>query len=211
MARRCRLIYATCRLSCRAANTASRCATSNWPGRAAPDGADVPNQQAIDAAFELAGLPQVQATLSALRGSLASVTRIEALLTGHVGPARALDFAPLAGVLARIVEVVGTHVPAENVHAEAVADGGASAATTVMEGAALLPAAAPRCTQIASAQDVIDALDRICTYYALHEPSSPLPVLLQRARRLVGKSFIEIVEDVAPDGAGQFRHLGGVA
>ncbi|WP_168788030.1 type VI secretion system protein TssA [Paraburkholderia aromaticivorans] len=175
------------------------------------DGADVPNQQAIDAAFELAGLPQVQATLSALRGSLASVTRIEALLTGHVGPARALDFAPLAGVLARIVEVVGTHVPAENVHAEAVADGGASAATTVMEGAALLPAAAPRCTQIASAQDVIDALDRICTYYALHEPSSPLPVLLQRARRLVGKSFIEIVEDVAPDGAGQFRHLGGVA
>ena len=58
---------------------------------------------------------------------------------------------------------------------------------------------------------MIDALDRICTYYAQHEPSSPLPVLLQRARRLVGKSFIEIIEDVAPDGAGQFRHLGGVA
>jgi type VI secretion system protein ImpA len=57
---------------------------------------------------------------------------------------------------------------------------------------------------------VIDALDRICAYYAEHEPSSPLPVLLQRARRLVGKSFIEIIEDVAPDGAGQFRHLGGL-
>ena len=180
-------------------------------GELQQDGADVPSQEAIDAAFTLAGRPQAEATLAALRGSLVAVSRIEALLTEHVGPARALDFTPLARVLARIAEVVAAHVPAENVQAEAEADGDASTATATPGGMTPHPAAAPRSTQIASARDVIDALDKICTYYAQHEPSSPLPVLLHRARRLVGKSFIEIVEDVAPDGAGQFRHLGGVA
>jgi type VI secretion system protein ImpA len=184
-------------------------------GELQQDGADVPSQEAIDAAFALAGRPQVEETLAALRGSLASAARIEALLTGHVGPTRALDFAPLARLLARIAEVVAAHVTTEGVPAEAGAhadaDVGAGTAIATKAGAAQNPAAAPRSTQIASAQDVIDALDRICTYYAQHEPSSPLPVLLQRARRLVGKSFIEIIEDVAPDGAGQFRHLGGVA
>ena len=91
-------------------------------GELPQDGADVPSQQAIDAAFALAGLPQVEATLAALRESLASVARIEALLTEHVGPARALDFAPLARVLARIAEVVASHVPAENGQAEGAAD-----------------------------------------------------------------------------------------
>lgn len=183
-------------------------------GELQQDGVEVPSQAAIDAAFTVAGLPQVEATLAALRGSLASVARIEALLTEHAGPARALDFAPLARVLVRITDVVAAHVPAESARAEGErADAAASGddANATMRTPTQHPAAAPRSAQIASAQDVIDALDRICTYYAQHEPSSPLPVLLQRARRLVGKSFIEIVEDVAPDGAGQFRHLGGVA
>jgi type VI secretion system protein ImpA len=179
-------------------------------GELQQDGADVPNQEAIDAAFALAGLPQVEATLAALRGSMASVARIEALLTEHVGPARALDFAPLARVLARIAEVVAAHVLTESAQVEVAADGDAST-TAAMGETTQRREVAPRIAQIASTQDVIDTLDRLCTYYAQHEPSSPLPVLLQRARRLVGKSFIEIIEDVAPDGAGQFRHLGGVA
>ncbi|KAA1000976.1 type VI secretion system protein TssA [Paraburkholderia panacisoli] len=180
-------------------------------GEQQQDGADVPSQEAIDAAFALTGLPQVEAALAAVRGSLASVSRIEALLTERVGPARALDFTPLARVLARIAEVVTAHVPAKDVQGDVAADEYAGTAAAITASTPGHPAAAFRSTQIASGQDVIDALDRICTYYAQHEPSSPLPVLLQRARRLVGKSFIEIVEDVAPDGVGQFRHLGGVA
>lgn len=191
-------------------------------GELQQDGVEVPSHAAIDAAFTMAGLPQLEATLAALRGSLASVARIEALLTEHAGPARALDFAPLARVLVRITDVVAAHVPEGSARREGGQAGGeqadaaaggddASVANATIRTPTQHPAAAPRSAQIASAQDVVDALDRICTYYAQHEPSSPLPVLLQRARRLVGKSFIEIVEDVAPDGAGQFRHLGGVA
>ena len=48
-------------------------------------------------------------------------------------------------------------------------------------------------------------IDEICSYYAQYEPSSPVPLLLQRARRLVNKSFVEILEDLAPDGLNQLH------
>ena len=48
-------------------------------------------------------------------------------------------------------------------------------------------------------EDVIRALDLICGYYSRHEPSSPIPLLLQRAQRLVNKDFMEIIKDLSPD------------
>ena len=56
-------------------------------------------------------------------------------------------------------------------------------------------------------QDVIRQLDVICAYYERHEPGSPVPLLLKRARDLVDKSFLEIVEDLAPDSVNQIKHI----
>jgi type VI secretion system protein ImpA len=52
-------------------------------------------------------------------------------------------------------------------------------------------------------------LDMLIDYYRQHEPSSPLPILLERARRLVPKTFFEIMEDIAPDGMAQLLVLKG--
>jgi type VI secretion system protein ImpA len=154
-----------------------------------------------------------RAMCAALSSARASLEKIESTLTARVGPARALDFGPLSRPLGRIGDFVAARVEV----LDPDTGGRAMETSSSEEGAGSGPAAhyavaagpaAPR--RIASAKDVSDALDAICAYYAECEPSSPLPVLLQRARRLVGKSFIEIIEDVAPDGAHQFRHLGGV-
>jgi type VI secretion system protein ImpA len=56
-------------------------------------------------------------------------------------------------------------------------------------------------------KDVIRLLDRICTYYQHFEPGSPVPLLLKRARHLVEKNFIEIIQDLAPDSAGKIKSL----
>ena len=56
---------------------------------------------------------------------------------------------------------------------------------------------------------MIKALDRICDYYAANEPSSPVPIILNRAKGLVSKDFFEILQDVAPDGMNQFQSLSG--
>lgn len=60
-----------------------------------------------------------------------------------------------------------------------------------------------------SRADVVKALDRVCDYYAAHEPSSPIPLLLRRAQRLVEKSFMEILEDMAPDGVTAAKLVSG--
>ncbi|MGN6666234.1 MAG: ImpA family type VI secretion system protein, partial [Trinickia sp.] len=162
------------------------------------------------------GIEGAQATSEAVSSARAALAKIERLLTEHVGPARALDFGPLGRPLARIGEFVAARVATLDNNTREGA--GAQETERSEEGAgsgtaahAVLTAGPAKPRQIASARDVSDALDAICAYYAQSEPSSPLPVLLQRARRLVGASFMEIIEDVAPDGAAQFKHLGGIA
>ncbi len=59
--------------------------------------------------------------------------------------------------------------------------------------------------------DVVRALDEIIEYYAKNEPSSPLPLLLTRARKLVGADFMAIVDELAPSGSGEVKSVGGVA
>ncbi|HHO9022271.1 TPA: type VI secretion system protein TssA, partial [Pseudomonas aeruginosa] len=46
-------------------------------------------------------------------------------------------------------------------------------------------------------------------YYVRHEPSSPVPVLLKRAKTLVTADFAEIVRNLIPDGISQFETLRG--
>lgn len=62
---------------------------------------------------------------------------------------------------------------------------------------------------IESREDVIELLEQICAYYELFEPASPVPLLLQRAIRLVTKNFLEIIEDLAPDSMPQVAVLLG--
>ncbi|MEO9683032.1 MAG: type VI secretion system protein TssA [Tateyamaria sp.] len=63
---------------------------------------------------------------------------------------------------------------------------------------------------INSPTDVENALDRIIAYYGREEPSSPLPLLLLRAKKLVGADFLTIVRDMAPDGVDHVNLLGGI-
>lgn len=63
--------------------------------------------------------------------------------------------------------------------------------------------------EISSRDEVQQSLERLLQYYARHEPSSPLPVLLRRAKNLVNADFATIVRDLIPDGLSQFENLRG--
>ena len=62
---------------------------------------------------------------------------------------------------------------------------------------------------IHGAADVVRMLDEICAWYAVHEPSSPIPPLLQRARSLVGLGFADLLKAIAPGGLAEFQALSG--
>ncbi len=51
--------------------------------------------------------------------------------------------------------------------------------------------------QISNYQDVVRLLKKICQWYEENEPSSPVPLFLNKAESLIGKSFVDIVTDVA--------------
>lgn len=57
--------------------------------------------------------------------------------------------------------------------------------------------------------DVVRVLDLCCAYYERNEPSSPVPILLRRAQRLVTKNFMEILRDLTPDGVSQAEMIRG--
>ncbi|MFO1156846.1 MAG: hypothetical protein U1E43_08825 [Rhodospirillales bacterium] len=63
--------------------------------------------------------------------------------------------------------------------------------------------------EVASRDDVVRLLDRICAYYERYEPSSPVPLLLARARRWVFKDFIDVLRDIAPDAVAQAEAIRG--
>ena len=48
--------------------------------------------------------------------------------------------------------------------------------------------------------DVIRALDAINDYYRRREPSSPVPLVLERAKAWVNMDFMSVLKDISPDG-----------
>jgi type VI secretion system protein ImpA len=62
------------------------------------------------------------------------------------------------------------------------------------------------CT-IENSSDIIEQLEKICVWYKENEPSSPVPLMLRRAISLIGKSFDEIIEDVACAALPQINEL----
>lgn len=44
-------------------------------------------------------------------------------------------------------------------------------------------------------QDVLKAIDMICDYYIENEPSSPVPLLMQRAKKVIDTDFRTIIEE----------------
>ena len=68
----------------------------------------------------------------------------------------------------------------------------------------------PVAYKITSREEAIRLLDKICEYFNRHEPSSPVPFLLKRAKKLVTKDFMAILNDLAPGGAEQASLIFGL-
>jgi len=63
---------------------------------------------------------------------------------------------------------------------------------------------------IRSRQDVTRALDAVSAFYRANEPSSPIPLLIERAKRLVAKDFLEVLAELAPEALAPAKAASGV-
>ncbi|HEV7403952.1 MAG TPA: type VI secretion system ImpA family N-terminal domain-containing protein [Chthoniobacteraceae bacterium] len=54
-------------------------------------------------------------------------------------------------------------------------------------------------TGVASREAAAAALDSVALYFRSAEPSSPIPYLVQRAQRCIGRNYLEIIEELGAD------------
>lgn len=160
------------------------------------EGEDVPDENVIRQAFMQTDPQTLVRLREAAQGSIDLLREIKSTWDGQTGGQPGPDFKNAVKALGKMVAVLDQYIPSE--------DQGQGAAEEGQAGVALSSGGAIR-----SRADVVRVLDNICEYYTTNEPSSPIPLLLRRAQRLVEKSFMEILEDMVPDSVNQARIVSG--
>lgn len=150
---------------------------------------------------------KLAAGVDALKRSLDSVVNIELILVRQVGSSQALNLDALTRPLRKAHEFLARQVQGAGGTAAADAGGGGGDHPWPMDTPDKARSAAGG--EIRGRDDVLRMLDRLVDYYRRHEPSSPLPILLERAKRLVPMNFFEIMQDLAPDGVAQLEVIRG--
>lgn len=161
---------------------------------------------AVGAAFAECDLDSLQATGQAAHAALDHVAAIEGTVTEKVGAANAPNLEELTQLLNTIDKMLAEKIAARVGDGEVDDEGDGVAEADGGDPAA---ASAGRSGAIRSREDVVQAIDRICEYYQRKEPSSPVPLLLRRAQRLVAKDFMGILRDMVPDGVTQAQTITG--
>lgn len=62
---------------------------------------------------------------------------------------------------------------------------------------------------IRSRREAVQALDAVAGYFRSNEPNSPVPLLLERAKRWISMDFLAVLADIAPDALDQARRVTG--
>lgn len=173
----------------------------------APEGMEhIPDTATIGAAFQDSDGETVAARLTAVEAAAENVRAISAVFDEQT-PGQGPDLSALIKLLQQIAKRIrsyGNVSADEGPGEEDAAMAGTAAAAAGGHAAPVAPGA------ISSPADVSNALDRIIGYYRRAEPSSPLPVLLERAKKLVGADFLTIINDMAPQGVDNVNLIGGL-
>ncbi len=165
----------------------------------------------LEAALRDVDNSSLEVAVDAISRAYDSARTIEAILVRKVGSAQALNLEGLTRGLKRGRDFLMPLFTSRNPDAEAqenpeetATEGSEPGATAVATAKASAPSG-----DINNRDDVLRALEKLLKYYHEHEPSSPVPLLLGRAKWLVPKSFMEIMEDLAPESVAQLTTIRG--
>ncbi|SDZ15971.1 type VI secretion system protein ImpA [Variovorax sp. YR266] len=146
------------------------------------------------------GLEAIQAerpeAIQAALGVPALVEQLKKLVADHTGRADAVDLEPLR-TIARVLQKACAAASGAPADAASDASGDTAADAQANGSAASRPAGARG--EIQNRQDAVQMLDRVIRYLEQAEPGNPAPLLIERAKKLIGVSFLEIMANLAPN------------
>jgi len=172
-----------------------------------PEGAEGTDQASIDAAFLDMDGDALSALSAAVSSAFTNLNALEGALDAAVGSAAGADLTLLTSTLRSMRHQLDQQLQRRGLGggaSEGAGDGAGSQSSVSGGGAAAMSGV------IQGRQDIIRTLDRICGWYETNEPASPVPLLLQRAKRLVSKDFLELVRDLSPSGLSELQNIAGI-
>ena len=164
------------------------------------EGATAESTASIEAAGMDCDLATLQEQTSSALACAAALKSLDSGLAEVIGAGSAPSFGGLAALIHKIATFLGNLLASRTPQSSGVPSDG---------GEVLAAPASPASGEIRSREDVSRTLDRISAYYAKNEPSSPIPIFIERCKRLVMMSFVDIVRELAPDGIKQIELLSG--
>jgi type VI secretion system protein ImpA len=167
-----------------------------------PNGDAKVDENQINAAFGSMPFTELAELQANVANAIEALQKIDARMRDAAGSEMTPTFDQLAAQLTRMNRVL---------RAQAAAHPNRPAAAAAADTEAV-PGEEPSAgvTVVKSRQDAIRALDAVSEFFRRTEPSSPIPLLLARAKRLVSKDFLEVLADIAPDAIAQARAAGGL-
>ncbi len=169
----------------------------------------------ISAAFRDTDAALLVALRGAIASSIESATAIPAAFDAGSGYGTGPDFTDLAKLLREMLHMVDRYATVAAPEAAEPEEAAAAGPEPATAGSAPARASAPAPVSIATLGpltnrvDAMRLLELVIEYYERHEPSSPLPLLIARARRLADKNFMDLLRDLAPEGLSQAERIAG--
>ena len=167
------------------------------------EGDPPPDMAAIEAVFAGCEYSELKSSSEQVERSLEHLRAINATLAEVLDPVQTPDLDPLEKQLKLIGGILQDRVDRRT----AEGSSGIAGEDAAPADAGAAPSGVPG--RINSREEALRVLDLVSDYFERNEPSSPVPILLKRAQRLVSKDFMEILKDLAPDGLSQAETIRG--
>lgn len=152
----------------------------------------------------LAEVFETDADIKTACASAASwVAKLQTLVNGRVGGQGMIDLKPLQSIAYAVQQLAKEADPG------ASQDDAGDPSGTSSGGDAQQGARGGRSGEIATRQDAVETLDKVIRFLEKTEPGNPAPLLIKRAQRLIGVSFLDIMSDLAPDALGTIENITG--
>jgi len=165
---------------------------------------NAPEPAKLAAAIRDGGLEQLDASHKALVAALETAQGLDQFLTSTLGAGGTINFETLQKVLNEMISGLKSYLNGDGSAAEgATEDGGGAMGGG---GGSIQISGAVR-----SRNDVVRMLDAICSYYDQVEPSSPVPLLLKRAKLLAKMGFVEAMQELNLATIDTLKTIGGSA
>jgi type VI secretion system protein ImpA len=150
------------------------------------------------AALDDLGAEALQQALERLKSIEDGFRRADRIFTANANGESPPNFSPTYEVLSRLQRGLTAFVPGAD--AAANDDGGGEDTGGAPSRGDAAAAGGRLLGRVDSREDVTKALDAIMEYYRRREPSSPVPLVLERAKAWVTLDFMSVLKDIAPDG-----------